>query len=527
MLIISNSLKEDYINIYSLTKHKIGIPIFQRFFDWKEKQVDALIEDILESIEDSEKQIYLLDFIAYYANDELDEKLMLADGQQRIVSLNLLILAINTFIRENNLMIGQVDYFNISYDIDQYNKLYLSTFHNFPKAPFKKIFLKFYNFIKENVANLEKIISIIKEKIYIYLKITNSIDEAFDVFQQINTGGKPLSKDDVILSTIKQFSALYNIDIKYKNSKSLKDEVLAYHKFLKDSKSDNFDTLSIMSFLNNDIVKTKEKFLLFKESIDNSIKLQTSPIYFVTQYLNRKQLLDILYVLSMKGIDIDKSEAFKNDVILPLGLFSAILTMKKVNPGGIIRTFFNDVITEIKNDKSSSEISKMIMSFIADHREFIISFDDFKNSLGTSDLNTNIKKALLIMDVIISNVSSIVNIDKINLEHIYPRKPDLEWYKQGWNFTSEEKKKEVYENIGNYMLLNETVNKSIQNKYLTLKINEYNRIIPKDLSLNTEINKVDFSAMLLDRDGYIMKRQEKIADIIYNRFYLAKVFINK
>ena len=167
------------------------------------------------------------------------------------------------------------------------------------------------------------------------------------------------------------------------------------------------------------------------------------------------------------------------------------------------------------------------MSFIADHREFIISFDDFKNSLGTSDLNTNIKKALLIMDVIISNVSSIVNIDKINLEHIYPRKPDLEWYKQGWNFTSEEKKKEVYENIGNYMLLNETVNKSIQNKYLTLKINEYNRIIPKDLSLNTEINKVDFSAMLLDRDGYIMKRQEKIADIIYNRFYLAKVFINK
>ena len=86
---------------------------------------------------------------------------------------------------------------------------------------------------------------------------------------------------------------------------------------------------------------------------------------------------------------------------------------------------------------------------------------------------------------------------------------------------------EVYENIGNYMLLNETVNKSIQNKYLTSKINEYKRIIPKDLSLNTEINKVDFNAMLLDRDGYIKKRQEKIAEIIYDRFYLAKVFINQ
>ena len=65
MLVNEGQLTQRYITIYSLQQNKIGVPIFQRFYDWKEKQTDALLEDILSTINEPDKQIYLLDFIYF------------------------------------------------------------------------------------------------------------------------------------------------------------------------------------------------------------------------------------------------------------------------------------------------------------------------------------------------------------------------------------------------------------------------------------------------------------------------------
>ena len=65
MLVNEGKLTQEYIKVYSLQQHPIGVPIFQRFYDWKEKQTDALLEDILLTINEPDKQIYLLDFIYF------------------------------------------------------------------------------------------------------------------------------------------------------------------------------------------------------------------------------------------------------------------------------------------------------------------------------------------------------------------------------------------------------------------------------------------------------------------------------
>ena len=98
MLIKNKEIENQYINLYSLSDKKIGIPIFQRFYAWKETQTKQLLEDILNAI-NNDKQLYLLDFIYYEEN----KKIMLADGQQRIVTLNLLIKVINDIIVQENL----------------------------------------------------------------------------------------------------------------------------------------------------------------------------------------------------------------------------------------------------------------------------------------------------------------------------------------------------------------------------------------------------------------------------------------
>ena len=55
MLIKASSIDPKYINLYSLHNKTIVIPIFQRFYDWKEKQVDALLEDLLNCKDDFSK----------------------------------------------------------------------------------------------------------------------------------------------------------------------------------------------------------------------------------------------------------------------------------------------------------------------------------------------------------------------------------------------------------------------------------------------------------------------------------------
>ena len=130
------------------------------------------------------------------------------------------------------------------------------------------------------------------------------------------------------------------------------------------------------------------------------------------------------------------------------------------------------------------------------------------------------------MDVIARNTSSTINVGAINLEHIYPQKPDNQWCTENWPVNAEEQKA-LIENIGNYMLLNEEVNKRVKNKYIDHKISEYNRIIPLDLSLQTEMNTVDFARFKNERRNYIVERQKRIAELVYENFKLAPVIIQK
>lgn len=521
MIIKDNTITTEYINLYDLNNKKIGIPIFQRFYDWKDKEIVQFKEDLLKIIDDQSLQLYFLDFIYY----EEDEKIKFADGQQRIVTLNNFIKVIKDISNELSIQIDDINLFDITYDVSANNKKYENHFYNYAIAPFKKVYLNLYQFVKDNISRINDFIKVIKNNIFVFLKKCSNADDAFNIFQQINTGGKPLSKDEVIKTALDQYSLAYNIHFDTSKMKEVRQSLISYYKLLSKNYDKNFDNIEIITFLREYITKDKTTFKNFVDTITLLDTLGNSPIRYVINYINRSTLLDVLNILAMKRININTNLNYLQKIVIPLCMMSIVLTLNGGSPT-TFRYLLNAVIDDIKNNISPDDINiKLINKINSEPLTWQINIKDFTDKLGDVTTTRNMKKALLIIDVICRNISGTINVSTINLEHIYPQNPDYEWARNGWPSHKGEERRALIDNIGNYLLLCEAVNKSIQNQYITHKLVKYNLIISRDIILQTPINTVDFARFENEQSNYIYERQRAIANSIQENLPLGKVLI--
>ena len=84
--------------------HQMIIPIYQRTYSWTEKQCEQLWDDILKAARDHENQSHFLGSIVYVEESpgpisNVSEYLLI-DGQQRLTTLSLLLLAFSRLLPE-------------------------------------------------------------------------------------------------------------------------------------------------------------------------------------------------------------------------------------------------------------------------------------------------------------------------------------------------------------------------------------------------------------------------------------------
>lgn len=528
MIVEKNSITVEYQNIYKENTRLIRFPIFQRGYTWKKEQVINFCNELsamahMDNDSRNKLELHFMDIIHYTDANGIKN---VADGQQRMVTLNILMLCINEFIDSNSLDIDKLKLFNLEYeDIptqEKYKKFFVEK--KTSSAPFGNVYRAMKDFIENNQDIIGGICDIIKNNIFVFSKKTSGIDDAFLIFTQINSGGKPLSKDDVIKTTLNQYSRKYGRMIDNYNFKDIKNLIKSYAKLKIGPNGGNFNNLAIMSFLNEEIVRTPETFKRFCSYLDTVKEVNKHPMYYISKSIGKESLINILYASSIQDQKILKDRKFRTDIMMPMLLLSIIWKIKNINPGGKTSNLQKQVMEAIKQGRSLSEIQNIILKFIDENEEDCkISFDRFVKGLDES-LNQEQKKALFVMDVIRCNESSQIQFNTINLEHIFPQRPNNDWGMNGWPMNQDDQQK-LINSIGNYMLLSEAVNKKIQNKYISEKRTEYERIIPIDKGIQTAMNTIDFDAFEKDKGKYIEERKGNIARIIQSEFPCGKKLI--
>ena len=237
-------------NLENLFKFIYDVPVYQRPYSWDKEQIDVLLNDIIEAYKSENKNegYYTGNIIVYDKNDKINgliTKYDIIDGQQRITSFALILLAIYTLslsigVDENDKTLSSIKsalwkYVNREYNkdlravnlnsiekkcfSDLYNRCFTvpasiidfcnkyvcsSRFEERVISNFTAIYEKIQNEISAN--NQDEILDfsdyILQYIQFIVIEANCNENKVFSMFESINSKGKRLEEIDLIKTYI-------------------------------------------------------------------------------------------------------------------------------------------------------------------------------------------------------------------------------------------------------------------------------------------------------------------------------------
>lgn len=226
---IKNTTQEQFVRLMSNGFH-YEVPKYQRDYSWDKEQWSDLWYDLMQMIE--EKDSHYMGYLVLQTSDDINFKII--DGQQRITTIFILILAVINYLkkiqcsedekklneqRANTLLttyIGNIDMITLTSvnklvlnrNNNHFYKTYLSSLQEAPKRGLnaserlmKNAFDTFSSYLKEQYKNAEELISfvenIVNNLFFTVITVTDELN-AFKVFETLNARGVQLSSSDLL-----------------------------------------------------------------------------------------------------------------------------------------------------------------------------------------------------------------------------------------------------------------------------------------------------------------------------------------
>lgn len=192
-----NIVNKDNITIFSNNEITYVIPLYQRAYSWKEKEINQLIDDIC----DCEDENY---FLGSLIVDKKNNKFEVIDGQQRLTTLFLLLKCLNQHNNEFSYDIKNI----LEFECRERSNHSLICFESLEKEDYFEASILEGKIIINKILKEEKVIQQLRNnlaKVKLYrIEVPNNTD-LNRYFEIMNTRGEQLEQHDILKAILLKY----------------------------------------------------------------------------------------------------------------------------------------------------------------------------------------------------------------------------------------------------------------------------------------------------------------------------------
>lgn len=495
------------------------IPKFQRDYTWEAEQWDDLWQDIRALIT-NEDEHYMGYLVLQTSNNK---EFQIIDGQQRLTTMSLLILATLKCLRElvdagidpeNNLKrkdsllnsyIGYVDpvtlisnnKLKLNRNSDDYYKQHLVLLKELPlrntntsEKHMRECFIWYYDRIKKEFKTGESLAAfidnIVDKLFFTVIEVTDQLN-AFKVFETLNARGVQLSSSDLLknylfsvvdetkphLSEIEELENIWSKIVGKLGEQKFED----YLRYYWNSANKSVGKKNLFKTIKGSIKSKDQVFELIRnlnDTADIYLAIQNPEDEYwkdkpeIRKTLKELKLFQIrqtnsLFLSALRNLDIDD---FKK-----LAKLCSVISFRYNIIGGLNPNAQEDVY-----NTAALKIASTKNFAHSDFQTIYVSDLNFENDFSTKEFK-NTSRNHKIVKYILSKIELYQfrneidpESDLFTIEHILPENADDTW----GEFTFEEINRSVYR-IGNLTLLEKKLNREADQKPYAEKINLFNQ----------------------------------------------------
>lgn len=542
------------------------IPNYQRNYSWQEDQTENFMESIKLALYG--KQVFM--GTVQFSMSQNDKQYIVIDGQQRMTTFIILFKILSILSGEDllNKYNMKIDLNNFKKSENQLNDFLALSEFDVQKCKDAKnlytqnaytIYFKIKEYQKSNNINAREIANRIIKNVYfvelVIVKKDMPLSDVINIFNTINTSGMDLNTSDIFklqyYDYLSKHKYLNNDNDLMKEINDLYDKVNSSHtnmnylldifkhcivakldmKFDKLSKSNGAFFEEIFSKDSDDlgdVLSLKEFQKLAKIYLELTEAMNkgslTSYGNFAVELICKtrySRYWTLPFVAAYFDTDTDSIKKYKNSankaVIIAKYLIECSVTFDRViNP---VQTYMCELLHKISLNKSVDEISNEINSVIQKdpynkEKEPKLNRDKFISRLK-EDLFYNYRRANLVctLSALIDEINAKTSYESIfNLlfNNDSKHKHDIDHiYAKNLFFNLDNSKEiEKFNGIGNLILLESHLNRSLKDKHLSEKIQGYK---------NSKFKSVNLMAKTISKEITIENESEEAENIIKKR----------
>ncbi|MBM3206629.1 MAG: DUF262 domain-containing protein [Candidatus Staskawiczbacteria bacterium] len=453
---------------------QLTIPIYQRTYSWKIKECEQLWKDIIKAGKDENISGHFVGSIVYvekgiYQVSALP-RLLVIDGQQRLTTLSLLVLALCNHIKKNNIQTDinpekLLGYYllNAQEDGEEKYKLiltqtdktsYIKLLDNLDHSDKDSLRIKEnYQFFKEKIASedLSTLYKGISKLIIIDVSLDREKDNPQLIFESLNSTGLELTQADLVRNYIlmglenqRQKDLYQNYWYPMEKSFGHSENTGLFDRFMRDYLTIKLGRIPTIKEIYTEFKQYSQKFKDINELVKDVFEYSK---YFVNVALDKEPDNEIKEAfLDINELKVDVSYPFilsiykdyvnekisKDELIKILKLIESYVFRRAicgVQTNSLNKTF-STLYKQIDQENYLESTQALIV--LQDSYRRLPDDDEFKRELVIKDTYNFRNRNYILRKLENFERKEKVDVESYTIEHIMPQNPNLseEWKKE-------------------------------------------------------------------------------------------------